>query len=133
MKNQKLNTVLGICAIFIFAFSSCRENEHHDNHAVITISSPPEGAVFHPGDTVRIDVTAIGELELHGLDVHIVNLSANDTVYSIVEHAHNDSIEVHEFWIADVMVASSMRLIATVILDHDNNVEAASVDFQCMP
>jgi len=123
----------GIITSALFIASSCKEKEHVENHAVITIASPQANQNFSPGDTVNIDVLAVGETELHGMDIYIINLNSNDTVYAHEEHAHGDSIAVHQFWVSTVTTASDMQLTASVIIDHDGNVQVGHVHFKCLP
>jgi hypothetical protein len=129
-----LKAYLATAVALVLSFSSCKDDEHeHGNTAVITFTSPAANSTYHQGDTVHVTGSAIGQEELHGYELYILNKTSGDTVFTADEHAHGDTVQIHHEWVVNVAAASDMELGITVTLDHDNNTQTEKVGFHCMP
>jgi len=129
-----LKANLLIAVVLVLSLSSCKDDEHeHGNTAVIAFSSPVAHSTYSQGDTVHITGTAIGEEELHGYALFILNKTSGDTVFTAEAHAHGDTVMIHHEWVVNVSAMSDMELSITVTLDHDNNTQTEKVEFHCMP
>ncbi len=123
-----------ILILFSMALFSCKnDHHHHAKDATITIISPTEGQVINQGDTVHINAVIVGEEILHGYEVYLRKKSDNSEIYSVDNHLHQQTIEVHEHWVNNVDSHTEMVLEISVSLDHGGNKISKMVEFHCHP
>jgi len=116
--------------VAVLSIASCNDDDdHHANQATITISAPTAHTTFSQGNTVHMEGMAVGEQELHGYELYILNKTSGDTVFSFHEHQHGDTLHFHEHWVVNAVGDMEFGIIVT--LDHENNLQKETVEFHC--
>ncbi|HUQ97314.1 MAG TPA: hypothetical protein VM010_06590 [Chitinophagaceae bacterium] len=98
--------------------------------ALLTHTSPTEGAAYKTGDSVWIKGLAIAPHEIHGYELSI--RSATDTsvvYYSEHIHDHNDTITINQKWKNTLATPAHLQAGVTLILDHDGNTATKTAAF----
>lgn len=122
----------GVTSIIVaLGLTSCKNDENHN--VQINITSPSDNAMFEHGDTVKITGTITSNVELHGYDVIIKNLSAGTIVHEMNHHNHGANLTINDQWVNNVMTHSNMRVVIKVEVDHNGTEVADSVNFHCHP
>jgi hypothetical protein len=90
--------------------------------ATITINSPGEGAVFHNGDSIIVEGTAVGTGVLHGYEISIrkANESSNPYYFQHI-HNHSSTIQFREGWKNNLTAPTNLEVVVDVIVDHEGN------------
>jgi len=136
-----------LSAAFMLASSiiltSCKKDEEdnktNDNNnppaltANITVAEPVAGSTFAFGTEVHIEATVTADFDMHGYEAYLINLSADDTVWSVDAHAHGTTYSIHDHWTNDVTDHSDMKLKIIATLDHDGAKATKEVSFHCHP
>ncbi len=130
MKNIAKKIIFASAAT-LFLLSAC--NKHNEPNVQINITSPSANATFHAGDTVRIQATVTGDVEMHGYEVKIKNLSQGNVAFITDYHVHGSTFTINEFWVNNVTTHSDMRLVVTVEADHNGTMVSDSLNFHCHP
>lgn len=108
--------------ILILAFASivgC--NKENVNNAYFSIISPEVQSYYVGGDTIRIIGSVVGDSELYGLSVQLLN-DANDSVmYTYSNEEHLASYTFDQFYVNQVAEHMDVRLEVVAELDHDGN------------
>jgi len=125
-------TVITSFLMFI-GMTSCNENNHNDANVQINLTSPTNGSMFHLGDTIKIQGTITADVEMHGYEVKIKNLSAGTVAFITDYHDHAASFTINEKWINNVTAHSDMRLVVKVEVDHNGTEVSDSLNFHCHP
>lgn len=113
--------------------ASCNKHTEEDEPAtaVFTISTPVENQVYNYGDTVKIAGTISADLEMHGYNVRLVNLSTGMNVLNNGYHAHGTSFVVNESWKNTVSDTTQMKIIIDAAIDHDGNLSTLERTITC--
>ncbi len=142
---KKTAVLIYLAFLLVPAFNACKnkaddphphDNNHHHhtpNKAELTIASPTDNTKYNHGDTININVVAVGELTLHGWKITIRNTDDNSVLYTKDTHEHAKTLNISEKWVNDVHHHSDLELEVEVGLDHDGNNATKKVRFHCMP
>jgi hypothetical protein len=137
MKTKQILISISFLITLALSISSCSEEETPviDNPQVeFNIQNPSSGAMFHSGDTVRVQGTITYPKSMHGYELSLINSSQNDTmVFSEHEHIDSKSIEINTFWVNDVKHHSNMELHIDAMTDHFGAFERKTITFHCHP
>lgn len=123
----------------LIAFSACTKEEvtTDDNTTteslVFTVDNPEEGSMYALNDTVFLQGMIENNVALHGFQLEIINLSADSTVFTYDEHAHDANVTFNQYWVNNVTDHSNMVLVVTAALDHLGTLATDSVHFHCHP
>lgn len=134
MKNLKLLFLIALMTVFTFLGGACTHEEAEaaiENHATVTINSPGNDGIFKEGETILINVDAVGEYPLHGWKLKIVNKIKNTTVFEEEQHAHGTEIHLETKWVVKITEHTDMQLQVSAVLDHDGNLETKTANFHC--
>lgn len=115
----------------ILLLSACHQHDEAD--VQIQITSPLADAMYHLGDTVKIQGTITGNVEMHGYEVKIKNLSQGNVAFITDYHDHGATFTINEFWVNNVITHSDMRLVVKVEVDHNGTMVSDSLNFHCHP
>lgn len=125
---KKIILFLALPAFFTACAKHNNDVEDVTPQATIVFSSPAQGAVYNPGDSVLIQGTAVSTATVHGYDLIIRNAPDTAKLYFAHFHEHNATLLINTKWKANV---SSTALQAEVILylDHDGHTASRKVGF----
>jgi hypothetical protein len=115
--------------------NACEHNVEEKPAPVVNLNfiSPVQGALYHTGDTVRINAIATSTDQLHGYDVYLKN-SDNGTIYFFQHiHDHNDTLLVNEEWKNNLTTPTAIVAEIKLVVDHDGNTFIRNVAFRCEP
>jgi hypothetical protein len=108
--------------ILILAFASivgC--NKENVNNAYFSIISPEVQSYYVGGDTIRIIGSVVGDSELYGLSVQLLN-DANDSIlFTYSNEEHLTSYNFNQFYVNQVAEHMDVRLEVVAELDHEGN------------
>jgi len=133
MKTSFIQFTVITSFLMSIGMTSCNEHNHNDANVQINLTSPTNGTVFHLGDTIKIQGTITADVEMHGYEVKIKNLSAGTVVFITDYHDHAASFTINEKWINNVAAHSDMRLVVKVEVDHSGTEVSDSLNFHCHP
>lgn len=128
-----LGLTIGLSACTNKAEDPKPEPDKHLNTAEITFITPTENATYTHGDTVKLNITAVGEQTLHGWQINIRNKADNTILFTKDAHAHAAILNIAEYWINDVHTHCNVEAEVIVGLDHDGNKASKKINFSCMP
>ncbi len=117
--------------ISLFAFSCEKHTEA--STATINFIEPIIGDTIAFGEELHCEGTVLGNGELHGYTLTMVNLLNNQTVYSTSSSAHAESYVFHEHWVNNVTDTATIKVLLEVELDHDGNKSAKELNVVCLP
>lgn len=126
-----LNKAVLLSLSSITLFSACHQHDEPD--VQIQITSPLANATYHAGDTVKIQGTITGNVDMHGYEVKIKNLSQGNVAYINDHHDHGSTLTINDFWVNNVTSHSDMRLVVKVEVDHNGTMVSDSLNFHCHP
>jgi hypothetical protein len=101
--------------------------------ATINFMEPVVGDTIAFGQELHCEGTVLGNGELHGYTLTMINLSNNQTVYSASSAAHAESYVFHEHWVNNVTDTATIKVLLEVELDHDGNKSAKEINVVCLP
>lgn len=103
------------------------------NDIAFSIDKPLAGSAFKLNDTVLIDAMVSTDLTIHGYEIRIINeTNIGEEVFKVEEHAHDKPLHIAESWLNNISDQSSMLLIITAIIDHDQTEISDTVRFNCL-
>ena len=117
--------------ISLFAFSCKKPAEA--SVATINFIEPTVGDTIAFGEELHCEGTVLGNGELHGYTLTMVNLLNNQTVYSASSSAHAESYVFHEHWVNNVTDTATIKVLLEVELDHDGNKSTKELNVVCLP
>jgi hypothetical protein len=130
MKHPLYTLGLTLClstALFACSKDSADEEEPVVT-ATITISSPAEGAVFHNGDSIIVQGTAVGTGILHGSEISIRKANDPNTSYFFThEHLHNDTVLFRQGWKNNLTAPTNLEVQVAIVVDHEGNTNSRKV------
>lgn len=118
----------------LLAFASCKKEQNQETSTTITLTSPANGTSFHSGDTILLTGSIASEIELHGYEVKLINVSdSNRTLYAADVHEHATSYALNHSIPLMVMDHSDLELTVTAVVDHDGNTQSKKLNLHCHP
>lgn len=139
MKNKSILFSTIFFAAGLILLNSCKkdestEEEHvHPLSANINILSPTAGVTVDLGMPVVLSATIGAGFDMHGYDAYLINVTADDTLWSVDAHDHGTNYTITGEWINSVTEHSDMKFKVIAILDHDGNTSSKEVEFHCHP
>ena len=140
MKNNSiLFSIIFLAAILLLLNSCKKDNEKeeethtHPLSANINILSPTAGLTVDLGMSVALSATINAGFDMHGYEAYLINVTADDTVWSVDAHDHGTAFTITGEWINSVTAHSDMRFKVIANLDHDGNTSSKEVEFHCHP
>lgn len=139
-KHFILSAAIVLAASFILI--SCKKDEENNNNggggtpeptATITISEPVTDSTYEYGEEVGVDIEIMADFDMHGYEVYMINLTADDTVWSSTDHDHSEGYIISGLWTNTVTEHSDMLLKVTATIDHDGATATDEVAFHCHP
>jgi hypothetical protein len=129
---------IGIFSLMIISLiASCKKNDGTttlEPTIAISINQPMADSTVDLGDTAHIDFSISSNIELHGYQAYLINLTANDTVWSAEEEHHsNVYIYKDDFWVNNVTDHSDMKFKVIAEIDHEGNQRTKEVAFHAHP
>lgn len=126
---MRLLSFLWITALFFV--SSCKKKSEDDN-PVVTIISPLPNAAFSSGDTMRITINAIDNVDLHEMKMELKD--GNTTLVAAYPYVHaKKSYTLDTLVTLPVVIAQKSLTIRSEAKDHDDNKGAAEITIQVNP
>lgn len=129
MKN--LIFIIGLL-ITLTTISSCSKIKGATS-AEINFTEIAEGDTIAFGDTVHIEGTIIGNGELHGYQLQLVDILPAEMLLSLNSESHKESYVFDEHWVNNVTLISNMKAVIVVELNHDGDLISKEVNFVCLP
>lgn len=133
MKHHHLLLFPLIALLSLTLLDSCKKNEEHANEAIIDITSPKEGQMFHQGETVNIKATLTGKEILHGWEVVIRKKSDGMVLFEKDLHVHDLTLTIDESWTNNLTDHTDLVLEVFAQLDHDGIKTSKVVNFHAHP
>lgn len=131
---MKVLKSVALFALLLFIGFACTHDESESeepNIAEITINTPTDNGIFKEGETIFINIDAVGKLPLHDWHLKIVSKASNTTVFEQEGEVHKTNFHLETKWVAKTNVHTDMDLLFTVELDHEGNEETKKVTFHC--
>lgn len=118
---MKTNIVL-LTLLLISCFYSCKHEHDEDvQHPVITLTSPSDQQLFHPGDTLFIKGNVTDNHDLHELIILLTRNEDGDTLLNFMPIIHGlKEYTIDTFHIVNETGHVHYTLSVTAY-DHDNN------------
>jgi len=129
MKNITLIISLLITLIVI---TSCKK-EKSATTADINFTEIAEGDTIAFGDTVHIEGTIIGNGELHGYQLQLIDIISAETLLSKNSETHALSYVFDEHWVNNFTDTATIKVLLEVELDHDGNKSLKEISVVCLP
>lgn len=115
----------------LFVVASCKKKSGDDD-PVVTILSPLPNATFTSGDTMRITVNAIDNVDLHEMKMEVLDgTTAWVAAYPYV-HAKK-SYKLDTLVYLPVVLSPKTLLVRAQAKDHDDNKGTAEISIQVNP
>ncbi len=131
-KNIILLSILS-ATVLIQSCKKDKEEDHEHAEVNITITYPTYSTHLHLNDTLDIEADITSNIEIHGYEATLKNVTADTIVWSTSEHEHMTNYHIHGSWINDVTDTSDMQLTIIAEVDHDGTTESKTVSFICLP
>lgn len=128
---KKISIYLGILMALVVFLSSCKDEDHDENNAVIEISAPLAGSMYNNGDTVFLNATVTAEEAMHGWELYIRKKTDQTQIFTADAHDHAATYTIAEYWVNDVTQDTEMELEIIATIDHDGTTVNKKVDFHC--
>ena len=130
MKNLKF-VFISLSILLILLMSCHKHNEA--TKADITLIEPMEGDTLLFGEELHAEGTIIGDGELHGYSLNIINQTSGLTLLSRSSSDHAETYSFHEHWVNSVTDTSNVKIILEVELNHDGVKTSKEINVVCVP
>ena len=126
-----------ILLLMVAGLYSCQKKsdaEPDASQAVLTITSPVAGQVYHSGDSVHVMATVTFPAEMHGYEIKVTDTVSGLVVYDEAQHVHNDHFEISSAYVStgtQAMPGLKLELLAEI--DHDGTTASKVVRYQYVP
>lgn len=111
------------------------DDNHHEDEvsAVINMSSFNDGDTIASGATFHMSGTITGTAEMHGYEIILHNHTTMQDVFTVNNHDHAATYNVHEHWDNNVADTSTIMFTLNTILDHAGNKATKVIHVVCLP
>lgn len=139
MKKYILNFVyVSLIAVTAVACKKEEETTEDEAHAeaanpVITITSFNDGDTIQPGAEFHMSGTIASTSEMHGYEIILHNHATMQDVFTVSEHSHATSYNVHEHWTNNVADTSTVMFTLNAVKDHDGGIATKVMHVVCLP
>ena len=127
MKNLKF-----VFISFSILLMSCHKHNEATN-ADITLIEPMEGDTLLFGEELHAEGTIVGDGELHGYSLNMINQTTGETLLSKATSDHAETYSFHEHWVNSVTDTSNVKIIVEVELNHDGDKTSKEINVVCLP
>ncbi len=128
---NKITLIISLL-IALTAITSCNKNNSATT-AEINFTEITEGDTIAFGDTIHIEGTIVGNGELHGYQLQLVDILPAEMLLSLNTETHKESYAFDEHWVNNVTLISNMKAVIVVELNHDGDLVSKEVNFVCLP
>ncbi|HBW85370.1 MAG TPA: hypothetical protein DEF82_01065 [Crocinitomicaceae bacterium] len=127
MKNLKF-----VFISFSILLMSCHKHNEATN-ADITLIEPMEGDTLLFGEELHAEGTIVGDGELHGYSLNMINQTTGETLLTKATSDHAETYSFHEHWVNSVTDTSNVKIIVEVELNHDGDMTSKEINVVCLP
>jgi hypothetical protein len=127
MKNLKFVFI----SLSILLMSCHKHNEA--TKADITLIEPMVGDTLLFGEELHAEGTIIGDGELHGFSLNMINQTTGVALLSKATSDHAETYGFHEHWVNSVTDTSNVKIIVEVELNHDGVKISKEINVVCLP
>jgi hypothetical protein len=100
----------------------------------VDVVSPYNYGVYAYGDTIRIEVMAEADFELHGYSVRMANLNTHEVVVNQYAHTHANSFHLTDYWVNNVNEISTLFLQVEIVFAHTTDGRITkNFELTCLP
>lgn len=129
-----MKLTISLFALLVITLFSCKkEDDHVDFSGSISVTSPVESSTITGGSTFLVTGNIEGNTEMHGYMITVYNQNDQSVVYSNSLDSHSDSYTLNETVTHTLTVATPLRLVIEVEVDHDIEPMTKEVLFQYQP
>ena len=129
---MKKITLIFSLLIALTAITSCKK-KNSATTADINFTEITEGDTIAFGDTVHLEGKVVGDGELHGYQLQLVDILPAEILLSLNSETHKESYVFDEHWVNNVTLISNMKAVIVVELNHDGDLISKEVNFVCLP
>jgi len=130
---MKKSIFFSLLIAVLVGFVACdKETTTTPETVAVTVNSPSEGAMFHSGNQLNINVTFTDPTELHNYSVVITNTTATMEVFNVSGHKHSTTHTVDSTITLNVTGHSDFKLVATGT-NHSGETDTKEVNFHVHP
>ena len=126
---------ISLFALLTITLFSCKKDkeDHEDFSGSITVTAPAENSTITGGNTFLVTGNIEGNTEMHGYMITVYNQNDQTVVYSNTLDSHSDVYTLNETVTHTLSVATPLRLVIEVEVDHDSESLTKEVLFQYKP
>ncbi|ASS48930.1 MAG: hypothetical protein A3D31_05660 [Candidatus Fluviicola riflensis] len=126
---------ISLFALLTITLFSCKKDkeDHEDFSGSITVTAPAENSTITGGNTFLVTGNIEGNTEMHGYMITVYNQNDQTVVYSNTLDSHSDVYTLNETVTHTLSVATPLRLVIEVEVDHDSESLTKEVLFQYQP
>jgi hypothetical protein len=125
-------TLIFSLLITLTAITSC-EKKNSATTVDINFTEITEGDTIAFGDTVHLEGTVVGDGELHGYQLQLVDIISAEMLLSKNSETHALSYVFDEHWVNNVTTISNLKAVVVVEINHDGDLISKEVNFVCLP
>lgn len=111
---------------------ACKKDEPATT-AVIEFIEPSSMDTIISGEELHAEGTIVGNNEMHGYSLKMVNETTNEVLVNIASSSHATSYAFHEHWVNNVTQNAVVAVTITANLDDAGNQATKTVKVVCLP
>jgi hypothetical protein len=125
-------TILFAAAVVALVSCTKHQGDIEENIPVATINfvSPTTSSIYHNGDSIAIQATAISTAAVHGYDVIIKKVNDTTKLFFQHVHDHNDTLLINQKWKNTVTAPANMEAQVILYLDHEGHTATKKAGFK---
>lgn len=125
-----MKIIVSLFAVTIL-FAACKKE--NATTATIEFIEPLANDTIIAGDSLHAEGTIIGNNEMHGYTLKMVNETTNEELMNITSDSHASSYAFHEHWMNNVTQISTIAVTISANLDDAGKQATKSVKVVCLP
>jgi hypothetical protein len=129
---MKKITLIFSLLIALTAITSCKK-KNSATTADINFTEITEGDTIAFGDTVHLEGKVVGDGELHGYKLQLIDIISAEMLLSKNSETHALSYVFDEHWVNNVTTISNLKAVVVVEINHDGDLVSKQVNFVCLP
>lgn len=128
---NKITLIISLL-ITLTAITSCKK-KNSATTAEINFNEITEGDTIAFGDTIHLEGTIVGNGELHGYQLQLVDILPAEMLLSLNTETHKESYAFDEHWVNNVTTISNLKAVVIVEINHNGDLVSKEVNFVCLP
>ena len=128
---KKIKLILTLL-IGLSAVVACKKDDPATS-AVIEFIEPTATDTISAGDELHAEGTIIGNNEMHGYSLKMVNETTNEVLVNTTSSSHASSYAFHEHWVNNVTQNAVVAVTITANLDDAGNQATKTLKVVCLP